>query len=322
MRAEIDFLIRRRELEYLGNPDAAVRRALSRGSLVRIAAGTYVDAARWDTLEPGEQHRARVIATAGRMRSAPVFSHFAAAAIWGIRILGSWPTVVDVTLERASGGRSDGALRRHCTGLTGVDVLEKDGLLVTSPAQTVVDLARILPFADAVVAYDSALAERFRPAPLATRHDIDRLVDAVAGRRGYPAAVAAATFSTDQSDSPEESHSRVQLYLLGFPTPHLQHRFHLPSGGHAEVDFFWDEFRHVGECDGRSKYRDPQLLRGRSAEQVFFAEKDRENDIRRQVRAFSRWEPRELYPPQRLFDRLVRDGLPSSKPRPGSGATW
>lgn len=316
MQSEPDFLIRRRELEYLGSPDVGIRRALRRGSLVRVASGTYADALSWKGLDPIEKHRARVFATAGRLHSAPVFSHFAAAALWGIRILGQWPTLVDVTLEKTTGGRSDGALRRHCTGLNNLDVLEHDGLLVTSPAQTVVDLARMLPFADAVVAMDSALWRRRQPGPLTTQEDIARIVDAAAGQRGCRAAYASSLFATSLSDSPEESHSRVQLHFLGFPTPQLQRRFDLANGHYADADFFWEEFSHIGECDGRSKYRDPKLLKGRSGEDVLFAEKERENELRRQVRRFSRWEPRELYPPQRLYDRLVRDGLPSSKPRP------
>lgn len=316
MRSDPDFLIRRRELEYLGNPDVSVRRALRRGSLVRVAAGTYADAEAWRDLEPIERHRARVLSTAGRLRTSPVFSHFAAAALWGIRILGQWPTLVDVTLERTSGGRSDGALRRHCTGLDGIEIVERDGLWVTSAAQTAVDLARVLPFADGVVALDSALWRRRDPKPLTTPGDIARMVDAAAGKRGCSAASAASGFATDLSDSTEESHSRVQIHVLGFPAPELQYRFELASGSHADVDFYWNEFDHVGECDGRSKYRDPAFLRGRSADEVFFAEKERENQIRRQVRGFSRWEPRELYSPHLFYDRLVRDGLPSSKPRP------
>ena len=316
MLTDPDFLIRRRDLDYVGNPDVGVRRALGRGGLVRVSAGTYADSTVWHNLEPIEKHRAKVFATAGRLRSSPVFSHFAAAAIWGIRMLGAWPTLIDVTLERTSGGRSDGALRRHCTGLSCIDVVEHDGLFVTSPEQTVADLARVLPFADAVVAMDSALWRRRIPQPLAIALELSRVVDAAAGRKGYRAALAASRFATHLSDSPEESHSRVQLHVLGFPTPQLQHRFRLANGRSAEVDFYWEQLEHVGECDGKAKYRDPKILQGRSGNDVLFAEKDRENEVRRQVRQFSRWEPKELYPPVQLYDRLVRDGLPSSKPRP------
>src|SRR5690606_10965098 len=129
---------------------------------------------------------------------------FAAAALWGIRILGTWPDLVDVTLDRASGGRSDGGLRRRCTGLENVEVVELEGLAVTSPAQTVVDLARVLPFADAVVVLDSGMHRRRPEGTRATEPEVARLVAAAAGRHGFRRAIAAAEFATPLSDSVEE----------------------------------------------------------------------------------------------------------------------
>ena len=311
-----DIIIRRREQVLIGTAESSLRRGLRRGSLVRITAGVYADSSAWQGLEPIEQHRERVLATAARLTTTPVFSHFAAAALWGIRLLGRWPELVDVTLERATGGRSDGRLRRHCTEFDATEIRTIDGLLVTSPAQTVVDLARVLPFMDAVVAMDSALHRRRMPTRLATREDIVRIVGNAEGRSGYRMAGAAAAFATHLSDSPKESQSRVLIHLLGFPEPELQHEFMLANGRKAETDFYWPDCAHIGECDGRAKYTDPSLLRGRTPAQVLFEEKERENELRRMVRAFSRWEPRELDSPQRFYDRLVRDGLPSSKQRP------
>lgn len=311
-----DMLIRRIDYPESGFNDSELYRATRSGRLTRVVTGAYVDAHSWAQLWPIDQHRIRVLATAERVKTPVVFSHYAAAALWGIRMLGSWPAVVDVTQERASGGRSDGGLRRHCTGFDSVDVVTIDGFAVTSAAQTVVDLARRLPFADGVVAMDSALHRKRKPYPLTSIDEINEVVARVEGRRGFRKARAAAAFATALSDSAEESHSRVQIHLLGFPPPILQQQFTLRNGDAAEVDFFWDEFQHIGECDGRSKYTDPAFLRGRTPQQAVIDEKNRENELRRLVRQFSRWEPRELYPPRQLYDRLIRDGLPSSKSRP------
>ena len=314
MDRDSGLIIRRRDEVQIGTSDSALRRGLRTGSIVTVTAGVYADALWWQHLDGIERHRERVLATADRMPTSPVFSHFAAAALWGIRILGRWPELVDVTLDRATGGRSDGRIRRHCTGLEAVAVVHRGGLLVTTPAQTVADLARILPFTDAVAAIDSALHRRRRPRPLTTPDEVMRAVAAFEGGRGHRAAVAAARFSTPLSDSVKESQSRVLLH--GFPAPVLQQKFRLPTGRDAEVDFFWPDHSHIGECDGRSKYRDPALLNGRTPEEVYFDEKERENQLRRMVRGFSRWEPSELDTPRRLYDRLVRDGLPSSRRRP------
>jgi hypothetical protein len=306
-----DLLLRRRDLVAIGE-DNAIRRRLHRGQLVRVAPGVYAESDRWRALDHIARHRMLVLATADRLRTPVVFSHHAAAALFGIRLLGDWPRTVDVTLERASGGRSDGGMTRHCTGLDDVDVLAVADLAVTSPAQTVVDLARRLPFADAVVAMDSALHRKREGGALTTRAAILERCAAIEGQRGWRKARIAADFSTELSDSPEESHSRVQIHLAGFPTPELQHRFVDSEGFVADTDFYWRDFDHAGECDGRDKYRNPAYLHGRRPADVVIAEKNRENRLRRLVRGVSRWEPADLYPPSRLVDILVRAGLPRS----------
>jgi hypothetical protein len=45
----------------------------------------------------------------------------------------------------------------------------------------------------------------------------------------------------------------------------------------------------IGESDGRMKYLDPAYRNGRTAEQVVYDEKRREDELRRQCRAFVRW---------------------------------
>lgn len=311
-----DFIIRRHEELALGTSDSELRTSRRKGEIVRIAHGSYAPSGAWAGLKPYEQHRLKVLEAADRARGTVIYSHYAAAALWGIRILGAWPDRIDVTTDQSRGGRSSGAVKRHTRPLTDVEIVEHEGLLLTSPAQTVVDLARNLPFADGVVAMDSALHLARLPSALTTTDAITRCVEAASGYRGSSKAASASAFATGQSDSPEESHSRVWIHLLGFPRPLLQVEFRLPSGRIARPDFFWKDFNHAGECDGRSKYTDPQFLRGRTAEMAVIDEKNRENELRQVVGRLSRWEPRELYPARQLYDRLTFDGLPSSKRRP------
>lgn len=309
-------VIRRREQALLGTSDATLRRFVSTGEIVRIARGSYLPHQQWLALEPIEQHRLRVLEAVERSHHRLVLSHYAAASVWGIRILGSWPTRIDVLIERPTGGRSSGSFARHAAVIDDLEIVEVDGLLLTSPAQTVVDLARSMRFADAVAVMDSALHERRRGGALCSRGDLNSMVARSAGLRGYRTALAAAAFASPLSDSVEESHSRVQIHLLGFPPPELQVRLLLPSGRTALPDFFWREHSHAGECDGRSKYTNPVFLRGRTTEQAVIDEKNRENELRRVVARVSRWEPRHLYPSRQLYDILAGDGLPSRKPRP------
>lgn len=309
-------VIRRREQVLLGTGDATLRRFVSTGTITRIARGSYLPSQQWQSLEPMEQHRLRVLEAVKRSRMPLVLSHHAAAAMWGIRILGQWPSTIDIVVDRTSGGRSSGAFTRHSTSLDDLEIVELDGVLLTSPAQTAVDLARSMRFADAVASMDSALHRPRRGRPLCTQREIDEIVDRSSGRRGCRRAAAAAAFASPLSDSPEESHSRVQIHLLGFPPPELQVLIRLPDDRTVFPDFFWRRYNHAGECDGRSKYSDPGFLRGRTPAEAVIDEKNRENQLRQVIGIVSRWEPRHLYPPKQLYDILVRDGLPSSTPRP------
>ena len=57
------------------------------------------------------------------------------------------------------------------------------------------------------------------------------------------------------SDSPGESVSRVQFLRYGVPQPEQQ--FHLVDHTGELVgiaDFYWKEYRHLGEFDGKAKY--------------------------------------------------------------------
>lgn len=299
-----------------------VRKALAHGEAIRVAPGTFASAAQWRGLKPIEQHRVRVYEAASRVRDMTVFSHHAAAAVWGIDVLGSWPQKVDTRVERAPGGRSTGLMARHALGVEGIDLQPWSGHLLTSPVQTAIDLAAALPYTSGVVCLDQALWRRRADGPLATFDELMNALSAPGGLRGAARAERALRFATDASDSVRESQSRVLIHALGFPPPVLQHPFLLPSGRRASVDFFFEDYSHAGEFDGTGKYLDPALLAGRTPEQALLDEKDRGDELRRVVSVVSRWRTPALRDPRMLYDILSGDGLPSSRQRPPAGLRW
>lgn len=307
-----------RRTENDGEPvsDRRLRARVDRGDVVRIAPGSYADAAGWATLTPMARHAQRVWEAAARLTPGQVFSHFAAAAIWGIDVATPWPRSIDVTLDSARTARSSGLIRRHGRPLDEVTTVPWGRHLLTDPLRTTIDLTRELPFAEGVASADRALWRRRSSGPLVTSAGLIEAAQAVEGR-GCARAVRAAEFATDSSDSVGESRSRVSIHVLGFPPPELQTRFQLADGRSAYSDFFWRDFDQIGEFDGTGKYRDPELLRGRTPEEVLLAEKDREDELRRQVRAFSRWRSAALRHPRLLYDILTTAGLPSERSRPG-----
>lgn len=309
-------VFRRRENDGEPVNDRRLRARIDSGDIVRIAPGVFVPHHSWVALSPLARHAQLVWEAAARMSATQIVSHFAAAAIHGIDILGRWPSVIDVSIAAASGGRSSGGTRRHARDLAAVMTQPWGRHFITTPLQTAVDLIASVRFVEAVPIADQALWARRSGGPLV---DSSKLLEAAHSRtgRGAARAVRAAEFATALSDSIRESQSRALIWALGFPAPELQSRFVLSNGREAFADFFWRAHRHIGEFDGAGKYRDPALLKGRTPEQILIAEKDREDDLRRQVDAFSRWRTPALNSPRRLYDILHGAGLPSSHARPG-----
>lgn len=305
-------LLRRTDYAAFGVDPKPLTKRVQSGDLHTVAAGVYVASDEWRELRPREQHLLRIFAQRGRVRDDVVLSHHSAAALHGISLLGPMPEKISVGIPPTSGGRSSGDVRRRHLRLADEDVVTVDGIRVTSAARTVIDLARELNFAEGVAMVDSARNHR---RPLVTLDELRDQLNAQTRCMGVKRAEAVVAFSTNLSDSVEESRARVLIHQLGFPAPELQHPIMTPLGTYY-ADFWWEEFEHWGEFDGTQKYTDTRMLAGRRAEDVVVAEKRREDEIRRHVRAFSRWGTAENRNPLRLREILMANGLPSSGIRP------
>lgn len=288
-------LIRRREqLLAEGYRSDEVQRSVREGRLVVVRKGCYV--AR--SALPGtseERYAMQVRATGPALASDAVISHVSAAALHGLPLWGISLGRVHVTRDRRHGGRVTRRLHVHSAHLHATEVAELDGLAVTSAARTVADLARSLPFEQAVVLADTALHRT-----LVTRAQLGAAVERGARRSGTPAARRVLAFADGLSESPGESRSRVRMQLYGVARPQLQ----MPIAtrlGVLRADFGWPRHRTIGEFDGLAKYGD--LLRpGRDPADVVVQEKIREDAIRDEGWRVVRWIWSELEP----FDEVAR----------------
>lgn len=300
-------IIRSDDLARAGIDPAFLARSAARGQLRRISVGRYARADRWDELDPGDQHRLRTLAVASTAMQENIYSHHAAAALWRMPLLGRWPEAVDVLCERSTGGRSSGQIRRHCLGLADVETERVDGVLVTSAARTAADLARVLPFREAVAVIDAAASTSGHlRVPL---EEIRRLASHPLPKRGRRTALAAARFATAASESVWESASRVAIQDLGFPPPLLQQEFVWSASVHYRVDFWWPDYKVIGEFDGLVKYRGGSGGTDGSAH-VLVAEKVREDRLRSLSVGFARWVASDVGRPERLARILTAAGLP------------
>lgn len=268
------------------------------GVLARVRRGAYVDANLLVAAQPRDHHRLLVTATMMQSGRRPVLSHWSAAAIWGVELLGDWPDRVHVTSNAPQGGRSSGALVRHRAALAPDDICEVDGLRLTSPARTAIDLAKTLPMRDGVVVCDSVLRAGLTDAT-SLRSGVDRLVH----QPGCAAARRAVKFARREAGSVGESLSRVVLHELGHPAPDLQTRFGDGDGFIGAVDFWWRKHRTIGEFDGKVKYGG--LGTGEDPRESLWREKRREDRLRGLGNEVVRWTWWHLEHPQEL-DRLLR----------------
>jgi hypothetical protein len=272
----------RRRLLAAGYDDHEVRRMVRDGSLHAIRPGAYVAYAPDD---PAAQHVLLVRAALAELSPNTVVSHVSAAVLHGLRVWGVPLDRVAVTrARRRSGARQGSRVHVHCAPLEADEVVLVEGMPVTSVPRTVVDVARVVGFEQAVVVADPALEAGL----------VDAVQLAAALTRwprwpGLPAARRAIAFAARGSGSVGESRSRVAIARAGLPAPLLQWEVRRSDGTFVgRVDFGWPRQRTVGEFDGRVKYG--KLLRpGQEPADVVYEEKLREDALRAEDLSVVRW---------------------------------
>ncbi|WP_448625383.1 type IV toxin-antitoxin system AbiEi family antitoxin domain-containing protein [Geodermatophilus sp. URMC 64] len=292
-------LLRRSDALADGMTDGELARLVRRRELTRLQRGTYLrDAA----LLAGEaRHVAVVRATVAGLRVPGVVSHVSAAVLHGLPLWNVPLGRVHVTRRPPAHGSGSRRVHLHVARLPDDEVTVVDGVALTDLARTSVDVARTLPFEQAVIVVDAALATR-----KVTRDELIACLDRLGPVPGARRATRVVAFADGRSESPGESRSRVLMHRLRLPAPDLQLRVHRPDGREvARCDFGWPEQQTVAEFDGRIKYG--RLLRpGQDPGDAVFEEKLREDEIRDGGWKVARWIWRELDSPQVIGDRLRR----------------
>ncbi|MFD1714647.1 type IV toxin-antitoxin system AbiEi family antitoxin domain-containing protein [Amnibacterium flavum] len=276
-------LILTRDLERIGGDDREIRRLRDKDELVRVRRGSYMPKSDWLALDAEGRHRARIHAVAANARIEPVFSHFSAAALHGIPIIGNLPVDVHVTIARGSRRRGQPEIRTHSLALAPHEIDRVDGLLVTGLERTLIDLALTTSFESAVASLDWGLANG------ASRQSIHEELERMSPPTRRKAAEKAIEFADSRSGSPGESLSRARMHILGFPAPQLQVPIHDARGRVGIVDFYWPDLQLIGEFDGRSKYVREQFTGDKSTADVVLVEKVREDRLRATGRGMVRW---------------------------------
>jgi hypothetical protein len=284
-----------------GFSDNEIRRLRRNGTWTSVRRGSYLPPGELDPLDDAQRHELLIRSTMPGLRVAAVVSHCSAAVLWGIPLWATSLETVHITRPRPANGGRSGSLLCHTAGLSADDVMIVNGLQITSPARTVADLARTIPFEQAVVAADGALHSG-----LLTADGLIQAVFTLAGAPGSRSALRVAQFANGLSESVGESRSRVLMHNAGLISPTLQLKVS-DSNGRAlgRSDFAWHGGRLLGEFDGKIKYG--RLLKeGETAGEVIYREKLREDALRDNGARVVRWVWADIETPWRLVERLKR----------------
>ena len=158
----------------------------------------------------------------------------------------------------------------HDAALRADQITKVDGVVVTSAARTILDIARTESFDASVVAAESAINMR-----LTTLAGLREVLDCCIDWPGARQAGRVVSFASPYSESAGESVARIAFDCLGLPPPSQQVDFFDALGHIGRSDFFWEDHSTVGEFDGRLKYIGEGV-----DDDVLYKEKQREDRLR------------------------------------------
>lgn len=272
---------------------STIRRALAAGRLKNLGGGVYVSAAAWsDDVRMGIGFQSLAMQM---RRPCYVASHTTAAVVLDLPLLYG-PGIdegsprLEFTAEPGQGRRTRTAPRLYLRELPEHSVIsipdgQWAGLRVTSAARTAIDLAGRLPLPQGLMVTDHVSRQALSSYPRsALRGDLDDSVKntalaAMQAARIQPwhttDQVAAVLALTDpRRESPGESVSFGHMREACLPLPDCQKAI-MTEHGWVYPDFWWEEFRLAGECDGRVKYHSAAGALGTT----LLAESDRQHQL-------------------------------------------
>lgn len=158
------------------------------------------------------------------------------------------PVTVHALVPASAASREMSGIRTHrADGHQSVS--SDDGLLVTTPAETAVTLARHRHHAVGLAAVDAAMRLGH-----AMPDELAGINEGRSSSRGRNHARWAIDRASPRRESVLESVSSALIEWLGFPQPELQMLFSQPGDEVDRGDFWWPEQHLLGEADGESKY--------------------------------------------------------------------
>lgn len=232
------------EAERLGIPRSRLREALDAREIRRVLRGVYVRADLGDTT--------KLRAQAARLVISPfaVVCDRTAAWLHGVDVLDFHELDLLPPLETYVLRGHDPTDRKECNGgtrdLLAEDMCVVDGLPVTTPIRTALDLGCKLSRRDALAALD-AFMRKFG----ITHADMRRLLPRYFRRRGVIQLRQLIPLADPRAESQAESWMRIEIVDAGLPVPQLQYWVHVGGRPTYRLDLAYPHAKVAVEYDGR-----------------------------------------------------------------------
>lgn len=253
---------------------SAIRAAIAHGHLVQPRRGCLLSAD--DViLDQRATHLRLCQAILSRLEGRMVISHASAAVLQGLPLPpGVTTDQVHVTALNQHRHRYPGVVIHAARGFDEADLIEIEGMLVTSPIRTAVDVARGMSLPRALIPLDAAVRKVIieHPDQSPYSRDTDRvlvasIVDPVMASlesyshrlkrcKGVPMLRRALEYVSPLAESPLESASRGRMIDGGITPLALQFEFVDGLGADRRADFLLADGL-IGEADGLMKYEGP-----------------------------------------------------------------
>lgn len=265
----------RSEALAVGLDDAALRRAVRAGLLIRIRHGAYAFADQWNQADEAARHLTLVRTVVRMCPGRVAVSHHSAALLHGMDV---W----EVPLSRAHLTRLDGNAGRtlvdavHHEGVCLPDTMTtKSGLTVVAPARAALESALLLDVEHGLCVVDSGLRTG-----LFTAEELLLQGDQMRAWPGAQHLQLITRLADGRSESVGETRCRFMMWRGGLPAPSLQYEVYDRGTLVGISDFAWPEHGLLGEFDGKVKYG-RYLRPGEDPGDAVFREKQREDVLRR-----------------------------------------
>jgi hypothetical protein len=147
------------------------------------------------------------------------------------------------------------------------EVTTLDGIPVTTPERTWLDMAEMLSVDELVAMGDSCVRVprpelEGRDMPLCSLADLQRMIERHKGKRGLRKAKEAIRLIRVGSDSPQESVLRLAIVRAGLPEPELNVPIISEDGArHHEPDLSYRKYRIGIEYEGENHGDEAQIVR-------------------------------------------------------------